>query len=820
MKKERFKAETRPLALKENMITGENYRFTVLTPSLIRMEYSENGIFEDRASQIVFFRDFPKTQFECTEKDGKLVVLTEELTVEYIVGKPFAEDTLSVKLRIEPASLWHFGDDFEDLGGTARTLDGAYGEVPLCRGICSRTGFSVMDDTGSMMLDESGWISPRQCKGVDIYFFGYGYRYLDAVKDFYRLTGAPTFLPAYAFGNWWSRYHEYTQEEYQDLISRFEEEDIPFSVGVIDMDWHLVKGLPEGVNGWTGYTWNEELFPDYKAFLKFLKAKNLKTALNLHPALGVRKHEAMYKEMAEAMGIDPESGETVKFDIISPKFMENYFDILHHPYEETGVDFWWMDWQQGTDYWWIHEPNKEGKLQNPLEAVDPLWMLNHLHILDISRDGKRPVFFSRFSGPGSQRYSIGFSGDTMIDWDSLKFQPYFTSTASNIGYSWWSHDIGGHMGGYRDNELTIRWMQFGVFSPINRLHSTKNIFLKKEPWAYEERYSVIMKDLLRLRHSLFPYIYTMNYRAHTDLTPLVQPMYYPYPKKNDAYEAKNQYMFGSELMVSPITEKSNPVTGMGKSTTWLPEGDWYDFFDGTRYHSEKGRKIDNYRTLDKMPVFAKSGAIVPMAKHITGDNRLVNFEDMEVCVFPGASNSFVMYEDEGDYNNYKNGAYAKTEFSLLWDDKCRFTIGKAEGDLSLIPEKRRWTIKLRGFYKDIETSLTIGGKSAEYDVERCNKTHTLSLTFTASVDEECIIEIKGDKLINDNSDALERVLRILQCAEEETATKKRIWEFVNSHDDTLHNYITCMYNECGRTSADLVGSIKELLTLERGEYEV
>ena len=182
MNKERFKAETRPLALKENMVTGKNYRFTVLTPSLIRMEYSENGVFEDRASQSVFFRDFPKTEFVCTEKDGTVILDTEELTVKYAVNKAFSAETLSVKLKNEPASLWRFGDEFEDLGGTAKTLDGTYGEIPLGRGVCSQFGFSVMDDSDSMMLDGNGWISPRRSQGIDIYFFGYGYKYLEAVK--------------------------------------------------------------------------------------------------------------------------------------------------------------------------------------------------------------------------------------------------------------------------------------------------------------------------------------------------------------------------------------------------------------------------------------------------------------------------------------------------------------------------------------------------------------------------------------------------------------------------------------------------------------
>lgn len=214
-----------------------------------------------------------------------------------------------------------------------------------------------------------------------------------------------------------------------------------------------------------------------------------------------------------------------------------------------------MDWQQGTDYWWIHEPNTNGNLKDPREAVDPLWMLNHLHILDICRNGKRPMFFSRFSGPGAHRYPIGFSGDTYITWEALKLQPYFTSTASNIGYCWWSHDIGGHMRGCDEPELLTRWIQLGVFSPINRLHSSANEFLHKEPWYFEAEYRSVMENCLRLRHSLFPYLYTMNYRCHTELEPLIQPMYYSYPKCREAYFSPQQYMFGTELMVCAISEK-------------------------------------------------------------------------------------------------------------------------------------------------------------------------------------------------------------------------------------------------------------------------
>jgi len=762
---DRFRWAVRPLAEKENMVQGTRFRFTVLTSRLIRLEYSPGGCFEDRASQSVFYRDLPPVPFTIDREKGEMILETEHLVLTYREDAPFRADTLCLRLKQEPASAWHFGEDFEDLGGTLKTLDTVNGACPVERGVVSRNGFSVLDDSNTLILEADGWVGVREENTVDTYFFGYGFDYVAAVRDFYSLTGVPPMLPAYALGNWWSRYHAYTQEEYLALIHRFREEDIPFSVGVVDMDWHLVdidvpSPLPNDLPGWTGYTWNEELFPDYKAFIRELHACGLKTALNLHPAAGVRHHEVMYEKMARAAGIDPATGERVPLDILSPERMADYFDIIHHPYEEDGVDFWWMDWQQGTDYAWIHAPNKPGQYPDPRERLDPLWMLNHLHILDISRNGKRPMFFSRYAGPGSQRYPVGFSGDTFVTWESLRFQPEFTAKASNIGYAWWSHDIGGHMGGYRDDELFVRWLQLGVLSPINRLHSSNSEFTRKEPWSYGPEAEQIVGQWLRLRHSLFPYLYTMNYRTHTQRLPLVQPMYYSHPKCQAAYEVPNQYWFGSELVVAPITQPADENSRLARVEAWLPAGSWFDLFTGLHYASKKGRKLQLHRGLDTVPVLARAGAIVPMANYEKHDNRLGNAPRMDVLVFPGASNVFELYEDSGDYSDYQKGALAKTRMELVWGDRATFTIAPAAGDRSLIPQKRSWNMKLRGFHKDIRVRVLVNGE--EVAAQSTREGNTTCIAVTAAVADRVELLISGNKLIHDNADVPERINRLLQ----------------------------------------------------------
>ena len=794
----RFQWPVTPLAHPDNFVIYGPWRFTVLTSRLIRMEYDPQSVFEDRASQSVFHRDFPKADFTCTKGDT-LLLETDALCLR--CGE--APESLSVSLKQWPA-LWHYGDAVETLGGTVSTLDCVDGSIAVEPGVCSRSGFALLDDSDRMILEE-GWVDVRREGTKDLYFFGYGHDYIAAVQDYCRLTGVPPLLPAYALGNWWSRYHAYTQQEYLELMEKFRQEDVPFSVAVVDMDWHLTE-IPDGRSGWTGYTWNRALFPDYKAFLKALHSYNLKTALNLHPADGVRDHEEMYEAMCKALG-RPADGSPCSLDILNPDYMAQYFDVVHHPYEEDGVDFWWMDWQQGRDYHWIHQPNTDGKLQDPREVLDPLWQLNHLHILDIQRSGKRPMFFSRYSGPGSQRYPVGFSGDTVITWDSLDFQPQFTATASNIGYSWWSHDIGGHMLGYRDDNMTARWVQLGTFSPINRLHSTENPFVNKEPWDYDAISEKVMRDSLKLRHQLFPYLYTMNYRTHTQCKPLVMPMYYTHPECQAAYEVKNQYWFGDQMLVAPITEKDSAASRMGHVKAWLPEGIWTDFFTGMVYDGLGGRMLDMYRNPYSIPVLCKAGAIVPLQAHREHDNRLGGAQALELRIFPGGSNSFTLYEDAGDGAAYKDGAFATTRMELDYaSQKATFTVLPAQGDRSLIPATRTYTLCFRGFSRPAE--VTVNGLGADFSYDP--KTHTVSILLEAATAQGFTVTLTGKDLRNRNEDAMDRAVDILKRSQTGNEFKRQVYQKLTDNYPAFVHFLAHV-RFCARTPGerDTVSAILE-----------
>ncbi|MFW6152081.1 MAG: TIM-barrel domain-containing protein, partial [Verrucomicrobiota bacterium] len=435
-------------ASQANTIIFGNARFQFMTDRLLRMEYSSTGCFEDRATLTVVNRSFPAVKWHKEVKDNVLVLTTSALTLTYTDdGNVFSNDNLRIDFDCNGTrKCWHPGmDNNGNLGGTLRTLDGMEGNrkikkvpnpdfipnregkkktgapgqsltefisvnepVDLGSGLVSRAGWTIIDDTRSVVLDENNgyeWVAARRDGGdADLYFLGYGTDYKAALKDCANLLGRQPLPPRYAFGCWFSRYWAYTDQEIEEIVNAFDIADVPLDVIVVDMDWHL--------EGWTGYTWDKRYFPDPDEFLSEMHRRGLKVTLNLHPAEGVKKHEDQFKDMAVAMGLDPEKTNQVLFDITDPNYVKAYFDILHHPEERRGVDFWWMDWQQGES--------------TKLTGLDPLPWINHLHWYDMvdnpDRKNKRPLIFSRWGGLGGGRHCIGFSGDTYSTWESLAFQ--------------------------------------------------------------------------------------------------------------------------------------------------------------------------------------------------------------------------------------------------------------------------------------------------------------------------------------------------------------------------------------------------------------
>jgi len=765
----------------KNIAKGENYRITVLTDRLIRLEYQKEGFFEDRATKMVVSRDFPEAWADINDCEDSLVIETKSLVLKYD-KREFSPLGLSITLK-DSNSLWNYGmgvgNADGNLMGTARTLDGADGEIDLEGGIFGRKGFAVIDDSYSPVCEaladgaESFINREREC--VDIYFFGYGTDFFGGLKDFYRLCGKTPMIPRYALGNWWSRYYEYTEESYNEVMDNFEKEEIPLSVAVIDMDWHITKVDPKYGSGWTGFSWNREFFPDPERFLKNLHKRGLHTTLNLHPADGVRAFEDMYKQVADRMGVDASKEEPVEFDFGNSDFRDTYFEELMHPYEKMGVDFWWIDWQQGT-----------GK---HADDVDPLFLLNHYHYKDQEGRNVRPMIFSRYAGPGSHRYPIGFSGDTKMTWKSLSFQPYFTSTASNIGYGWWSHDIGGHMMGSKDLERLVRWVEQGVFSPIMRLHSSNSPFLNKEPWVLGEPYHKIIADFMRLRASLIPYLYTETYRAYKDDKPLIRPMYYELPDDDTAYNVHCEYGFGEQLIVGAITGKLDAELKMAPVNMIIPKGRWYDLLNGLIYEGRSAGRL--YRKLEETPVLLREGGIVPMNLN-DRENGAPNPKDLKLCIGAGKEGEYTLYEDDGITMNYAEGDFVTTTYSQTYKkganglDCLEFTINKAEGNTDLIPKERGYELHIYGVDFDevngrvIASDSSSNGLDAEAKYIEDKKVLVIK-TAKARTESGASITVSGLSLAE--NDKKKRVFDILEYAWTDIMTKDAVYNALRQLSD-------------------------------------
>jgi alpha-glucosidase (family GH31 glycosyl hydrolase) len=685
-------------------------RFTVLTPQLLRMEWAADGKFEDHASFVFINRRLPVPAFSYAFTSGKLTIKTDALTLTYSPNADgrFTADNLAIALTVDGKPVvWRPGTiDLQNLKGTTRTLDGALGDKtkePIGNGFISRSGWAVEDDSNRPLFDSADfrflqgekspwpWVIERPAGDrQDWYFFGYGHDYRKALGDYVRVAGRIPLPPRFAFGAWWSRYWAYSDQEIEEIIRGFHENDTPLDVFVIDMDWHIninqlkAKGETDQSNhglGWTGYTWNNLLFPDPAQLLDKLHADGLKTSLNLHPASGIQPWEEHYSEMARAMGIDPATKKYVPFDPTNRQWATNYFNLILHPLEKQGIDFWWLDWQQ--------EPNTK------MAGVNNTWWLNYLHFTDQEREGKRPLLFHRWGGLGNHRYQIGFSGDTISVWDSLAFQPWFTATAANVGYAYWSHDIGGHMPGAVDPELFTRWVQFGAFSPILRTHTTKNPDSERRIWAYPEPFSAILRSTFQLRYALQPYIYTEARRTHDTGVAFFRPLYYDWPEANEAYSSKNEYLFGDQMLAAPVVTAADKTSGLATEHIWLPQGEWIEWPTGK--HFAGPTSVDRNFSIDQIPIYLKAGAIVPMQPPMlfTGqkpvDPLIVNVWPLN----PGATSSYSVYEDSGVSEEYQRGVFARTPIKAAQTgDTLRVEIGPVEGSYAGMLKTRSYELRL------------------------------------------------------------------------------------------------------------------------------
>jgi len=716
---ERVHSGFTPLANPDAIVQRNHVRFTVLTPRFIRLEWSPTDTFDNRGSYTFpnRYQSSPPS-FTVTEEDGALHLKTEALELIYTGnGETFTADNLSITFQDASQPLWRPGMvDTRNVLGTYRTLDTIDGSVALKDGLLSRSGWTIIDDSTTVRFSMSDeWVeSPPDAPYIDWYCLNYGHNYKGALQEYTRFSGQVPLIPRYVLGAWWSRYWAYSAQDLKDIVTAFDNHDLPLDVLVVDMDWHKP-------DSWTGYTWNRDLFPDPQGFLHWVHEHGLRTTLNLHPAEGVQAFEDAYPSFAKVLGADISQGKPVPFHVEDRAFMQHYFELLHHPLEEEGVDFWWMDWQQGQ--------------KSELAGLDPLLWLNHLHFLDSARRGQRPMLYSRYGGLGSHRYHIGFSGDTFATWGSLQFQPYFTATAANVCYGWWSHDIGGHVGA-DEPELFARWVQFGALSPCLRLHATKDPLAERRPWTFPEPILAASQAAFHLRYQLTPYLYTMARVAADTSVALCRPMYYEHPADDTAYIARDQYYLGDQLIAAPITTPADPTTGIAAITVWVPAGTWLDMQTGEELVGPRWVQLTG--DITRMPLLIQAGGIIPFAPVVARtDNLPKDILQLRVFPYPGASGDFRYYEDDGTSLAYEQQQYEWTGLHVvsIGKDTYRVTVDAVEGHCDALPDERGVTLLIDNVAA--VTSVLVNGTVSD-DWSYASPLRQLTITIPAYAKKESL----------------------------------------------------------------------------------
>ncbi|MBR1416200.1 MAG: DUF5110 domain-containing protein [Bacilli bacterium] len=778
---EKFKPNYQDALANEKAIyKGKNYRFTVLSESLIRLEYDSSGKFEDRPTELAKFRNFPVPKFEVQENDTLLVISTEYFRLQYqkeqvFQGPMFAQDSyLKVSLNDSDKSWYYKHDEARNFKGFINNLETREEYVSQTdkileeknkknkkklikttyslKGLYSTDGFVSLDDSKSLIIDEQGYLQKDERPRIDIYLFMYKRDFGRCLKDYFTLSGYPPLIPRYALGIWWNKTKPYSMQDVRDLIQDFNKHEIPLSILLLGENWHI-KDKNNIKLYKSGFTFNPEFFTKPEELTTYLHDRGIRLGVNIDPAEGIHTHERNYDELASSLGIREK--QIIPFNAYDKKFISEYLVKLITPLYNNGVDFFWIDYYP-----------RDRKLLN---------VLNYYHYNDFKKmDTARPLLLSRINDVAPHNILVHYSGESTVGWDSLNKIPVYNSLGSNLGLSWWSHDIGGYKNGIEDKELYIRYVELGTFSPIFRFSSETGHYYKRKPWKWDVNTYTIVSDYCKLRHRLIPYLYGEAYKYHKSGLPLIQPLYYAIPEIYDEKEFQNEYFFGTELLVAPITKPADKIMQRSVEKIYLPPGTWYDFKTGKKFIGDKRYYL--FFKQEDYPVFAKSGSIICLGDLEENINVTNAPKTMEVHVFPGKSNIYNLYEDDGYSNLYKDGYYIVTRFDYNYlENDYNLIIRPFEGKSKIIPDKRNYRIRFRNTREprdvqvlqentDIRFEKNVEENDFVIDIKDVDTTKQITIICRGQN-----IEIDAKRIVNDDIDSIISDLQIPTSIKNEIA---------------------------------------------------
>lgn len=506
-----------------------------------------------------------------------------------------------------------------------------------------------------LVMDETVFSSPV-AQAIDYTVFA---GTPDAVIASYRqLTGEVPMMPIWALGYIHCRERYNTQEELLQNAKEFRKRKLP--VDVIVQDWQYW-----GKYGWNSMKFDEDKYPDPKLMVDQLHDLNMKLMISVWSKIDMKSDVG--KEMVQKGFYIPQ---TEWVDFFNPDaaacYWSNFRDRLLIPYK---IDAWWQDATEPEN------DDLEGRFVNngkiPGEVyrnVYPLYVNRTVYEgLRQDNPNKRNFILSRSGFSGVQRYSVAtWSGDVGHDWETFRRQITAGLGQMATGIPWWTYDAGGFFRPHEQytnkdyQEQLVRWIQAGTFFPLLRVHGFMS---NTEPWRYGTDVEHTIAQYLNFRYRMLPYIYSQAAKVSFEGSTLMRPLVMDFFTDNEALKQDCEFMFGSSILVSPVTQPS-----VNHWPVYLPKNEhgWFDFWTGMHFSGGQTIKVDV--DLQKIPLFVKAGSILPLGGEKQYTTEPKN-EPVEIRIYPGSDALFTIYEDEGDNYNYEKGKYAT--FDLVWNDKSR-----------------------------------------------------------------------------------------------------------------------------------------------------
>ena len=613
----------------------------------------------------------PYEDLAIAELEGHTVGKDEEKTDSVTIIKKLGKDDAIYGLGDKPGCLNKRGYSYvnwntDDPAPHVDSFKSLYKSIPFfivlgdeyCYGIFADNTYKTTFDFG---FENTDYYFVEHEKGELDYYFMPGNDMAEVVGLYTSLTGTTPLYQRWIYGSHQSRWGYYTQDEVLDIADKFRKLDIPCDVIHMDIDY---------MNGYRVFTFDDKKFPDVKGLSEKLADRGVKLISIIDP--GVKKDEDyfMYKEGMEMDAFAHDTDGSVYENAVWPG------TSVFPDFTKQSVRSWWGDktkilLEHGISGIW-NDMNEPASFNGPLPDDVQFEYGAHEKVHNIyghfmakatyeglakNDGGKRPFVLTRAAYAGSQKYCGGWTGDNHSIWAHIALSLEQVCNLSVSGLAMCGSDIGG-FGSDTTPELLVRFYEAAVFVPFFRNHSAMGT-RRQEPWQFDETTIDAVRKTVKLRYRFIPYIYDLAHECEKTGAPIVRPLVYEYPEDKHVRNISDEYMLGSFVLVAPVI-----APGKEAREVYLPDGDWYDYYTGEKYSG--GRYILADAPLDKVPVFIKAGAIIPVADGEIRSTEDITEDKISILTYPGKG-IFVHYQDDNETFAYRDGAYNAVEYTLDGD---------------------------------------------------------------------------------------------------------------------------------------------------------